>query len=71
MQNSKDKIIKLIEKYGRKVEKSVRLCNVESTHSNSYSCIGKCHYTQLNTDPRNSIVQFIHSLLVQQCTKCE
>ena len=46
MQNSKDKIIKLIEKYGRKVEKSVRLCNGESTHSHSYSCIGKCHYTQ-------------------------
>jgi len=33
MQNSKDKIIELIERYGRKVEKLVRLCNGESTQS--------------------------------------
>ena len=41
---------KLIEWYGRKFEKLVRLCNGESTHSHSYSCIGpkveKCHCAQ-------------------------
>jgi len=33
MQNSKDKISKLIERYRRKVEKLVRLCNGETTAS--------------------------------------